>query len=375
MSTSEAAEGPVAALAAADRRLSEAEAAVDEVGAGDLRRLREAHGEFTDILARYEEPATGDGDFELFIEFQGRVADFVEGLPGDLLRRETFEACDEHLQQRRLSEGDFAHVREQLEPVADLVGRLDEREDAREAYRRARQRVQRRRREVEARIEELERLTALGEADLDAPTDRLREPIAAYNDAVSGAVEQFKRETPAREVLETLADLRAFPLVPVDAPPADLHDYVREHEAGTEPIPTLLEYADYSRSKLSHYVGDADALKRAVSTRRTYLRRLDAAPLRIDWPPPPADRLEWRCAELTSAVNRIAPEAVEKLRAVAALAREPDYGRLREAAVARAELTAEERERLRSGAVTEELDDARGEHERLTAALSDYPER
>lgn len=365
----------VAELRAAADALDAAEERVAEFGEAELRALAEAHDEFTALLDRYEEPATGDGDFQQFIEFQESVAGFVDRLDEGLLLYEVFEECDEYLQQRRLTEGDFAHVREQLEPVADLAARLEERDEAREAYRSARTRIKQRRRELADRVADHERLRNLGQADLDAPTERLREPVETYNEQVREAFERFRREESARELLDTLADLAAIPLVPYEAPPEDLHGYVRDHEAGTEPVEQLLEYADYSRSKLAHYVADPDALKRSVATRRTYLRRLDAEPLTVDWPPPAPGVLRYRCRELTSAVNRVAPDAVAALRAVRRLPRETDYERLRTAAVARAELSPEERERVRSGAVETELERAREQRARLGEALETYPSR
>ncbi|MEF8783108.1 MAG: hypothetical protein V5A54_08430 [Haloarculaceae archaeon] len=365
----------VATLRTAEADLDEAIARVEEFGEAELRRLADAYEEFSALLARYEEPATGDGDFQTFIEFQGNVETFVNRLPEDLLLRETFEECDEHLQQRRLSESDFEHVRSQLQPVADLTARLDEREQARENYRRARRAVQRRVRELDEHIDELRRLEQLDDADLDAPTERLRDPIEAYNEAVTGAFDAFRREAPAREVFDVLDATTAYPLVEFSAPPDELREYVETYEPGTEPIPTLLEYAEYSHSKLDHYVGDADALKRSVGTRQTYLQRLDADPLTVEWPPPPAAELRWRCRELTAVVNRFAPGVVEALREVAALSRETDYERLRKSAVAENELSAGERERLRTGAVTAELEDAIAEREHLESALEELPER
>ncbi|WP_159902728.1 DUF7118 family protein [Salinirussus salinus] len=365
----------VADLAAAEERVEAAEEAVADFGEAELERLAAAHEDFSGLLDRYEEPATGDGDFQQFIEFQEKIADFVDRLDEDLLLYEVFEECDEYLQQRRLTEGDFAHVREQLDPVADLAARLEERDAAREAYRSARTRIRTRRRELADRVADLERLRDLGEADLDAPTERLRDPVEAYNEQVREAFERFRREEPARDVLDTLADLAAIPLVPYEAPPDDLHAYVRDHEAGEEPVGQLLEYADYSRSKLAHYVADPDALKRAVATRRTYLRGVDPGPLTVDWPPPEAGVLRYRCDELTGAVDRVAPDAVAALRAVRRLPRETDYERLRRAAVARAELSPAERERVRSGAVEAELERAREQRTRLGEALETYPSR
>jgi hypothetical protein len=378
MSTSDTAAAnpdPVERLEAAETDLGAARERVAEFGEAELERLADAHEEFTQLLTRYEEPATGDGNFETFIEFQGKIATLVERLPEDLLLREVFEECDEHLQQRRLSASDFEHVREQLAPVADMVARLEDREAARDEYQRARRAVRDRLRELEDRIEELRRLERLGAADLDAPTERLREPIETYNEAVTDAFAAFRREAPAREVFDVLAAATAYPLVEFAVPPEDLRSYVATHPPGTEPIPRLLEYADYSRSKLDHYVEDPGALERAVGSRETYLRRLDADPLTVAWPPPDAPTLGWRCRELTAVVNRFAPPVVEDLRDVAALPRETDYERLRESAVAEAELTPAERERLERGTVSDDLAAARAERERLETALSEYPDR
>jgi hypothetical protein len=365
----------VAALREAADALEQAEARVAEFGEAELEALADAHGEFTDILARYEEPATGDGDFQQFIEFQSQIADFVERLTDDILLRETFEECDDRLQQRRLRERDFDAVRANLEPVADLAGRLDDRREARANYRSARNRARHRLQTVRERIDDLERVERLGDADLDAPTDRLRDPIQTSNDAVREAFEAFRREAPARAVLAVVADAQQFPLVEFRAPPPELIEFVETAEVGTEPIPTLLEYAEYSRSKLDHYVPDPGALKTAVRPHTTYLKRLDADPLTVDWPPPAADALVFHCREAERVVARFAPDAVAALRAVRRLPTRTDYDQLREAAVARTELDDAQRDRLRSGEIAAQLEAFRAERDTLAAALEDYPER
>jgi len=358
--------------AAADER-ERARERVEAVGEDRLRRCREAHDDLAGLLDEYEDRATGSGDFEAFIEFQGRVATLAEELPEDLPERDTFEEIDEFLQQRRLTEDDFATARRKLDAIAETTARLDDWERAREQFREAGRAARKRLDAVADRIDECERLQRLGEADLDAPVERLREPIAAYDDAVSAAFDSYRGDAPAREVLETVARADAYPLVGYRSPPPELLAYVREHEPGTEPIPRLLEYADYSRSKLDHYVADPDALKRAVATRQTYLRRLDAEPVTVGWPPPPAAELPWRCRAYRSVADRFADESVvAKLRRVRRLARREDYERLRESALARAELSERERERLASGAVADELDDLRAEREAIEAALDEY---
>ncbi|MBV0902124.1 DUF7118 family protein [Haloarcula salina] len=346
---------------------------VAEVGEDSLRECQEVYRELTDLLERYDGRATGGGDFEAFMEFQGRVGTLTDDLPEGLPERDTFEAVDDFLQQRRLTESDFEEAREMLAPVGDLVGRLDERDDARERYRTARRDARHRRDDLDDRIAELERLLRLGEADLDAPVERLRDPIERYDEAVTEAFRDFRSEAPAREVLAVIERAGAYPLVDFRSPPDDLLEYVQNHDAGTEPIPKLLEYADYSPSKLDHYVDDVSALQSAVATRRTYLRGLDAEPLRFDWPPPTAEELPWRCRECRAVVARFADESVvAALRDVRALASRDDYERLRESAVARSDLTESERERLASGAVEEELAAARKRLAAVEDALETY---
>mgnify|MGYP000333175041 CR=1 FL=1 len=377
-------------LEAASEDLDRARERVAEVGESDLQEVADAYGKLTALFDRYEEEVTGDGDFQTFIEFQGRIAELTENLSEDLRNREVFEEVDDLLQQRRLTEGDWERVRAALEPVRADVERLEEREAAREAYGDARFAVDREIDDLAERIDDLERLERLGDADLDAPTGRLRDPIETYNDAVTDAFEDFRREASARELLRFLETTGAFPLVPFRSPPADLREFVESHEVGTEPIGQLLEYADYSRSKLDHYVAEPDALKRAVATQQTYLERLDAEPLTVDWPPAEAATLRFRARELTSVVARFADETdpsvdgasegeaddrspLVALRAVRALPRETDYERLRDSAQARAQLGADERERLASGAVSDELEACRTAKSRLEDALETHP--
>ncbi len=377
MSTSKSApDDLVTELKEREETLQSAQGRVDEFGEEKLQELADAYHSFREMLEIYQEKVTGDdGDIKTIVEFQSRIDEVMSDIPGRVLLYETFEECDEYLQQKWFSDSDFEHVYEQLEPIADLVARLDDRDDALEAYREARRDLTYRCRELNDEIDELERLAGLVDADLDAPTERLREPIETYNEAVTAAFEEFRSSSSAREVVSFLERMRWHPLVEFEAPPAELAEYITSNPPGEEPIPKLLEYAGYSRSKLEHYVGAPQKLKQAVEHHRAYIDRLDASPLRIDWPPPTATELHWRCQELTAAVNRLDPAVVEQLRTVAALPRETDYDRLRTSAVVTQELSDEERRRLKSGDIEDELASAREEYERLQAALEEYPER
>jgi hypothetical protein len=139
-------------------------------------------------------------------------------------------------------------------------------------------------------------------------------------------------------------------------------------------VPTLLEYADYSASKLDHYVEDPGALRARVATHRTYLERLDADPFTLAWPPVPAAELRFRTRELRPLVATFAAEeTVARLRDVRELPRTAEYDRLQTAATAIAELDETQRERVASGAVARDLEQARTYRSDIEEALESFP--
>lgn len=348
--------GAADALRDAAAEFRAARDAVDDHGGRErLETVASALRDADRKLNSYEESATGTGDFESYVRFQEAFATLVEDLDDDLPERGAFEDALECVEKRRLSESDFAAARDALDPARELASVRERLSSAREAFADARRRATDRLAAVEDGIEARERLLELGNADLDAPVDDLRDPIETYDDAVTDAFASFRREAPAGEVFEVLADAAAYPLVDVDAPPEELREYVAS-AGDAHTIPELLEYADYSQSKLEHYVDDPGALRTAVGTRRTYLDRLDGAGFTIGWPPPAAEVLQYVTRELLSVVPGFADEDVAAtLQSVRELAWREDYARLRTAAVALEELGREEREKLASGAVADEL--------------------
>jgi len=370
------AERDAAALAATLRearaRHADAEAAVEEHGESTLSTVRDAVQRADRLLERYVDSATGTGDFQAYVEFQGEFAAVVEDLDEDVPGRDAFERANEAVDGRRLSESDFERAREALSPARDLAGRLAEREAAETAVHDAERDATRRVDALDDRIAELERLVELGEADLTAPTEELREPIAAYNDAVRDAFDDFRREAPARELLAFVADAAERPFVDYPAPPPELLAFLDSSPADGAALPDLLEYAGYSASKLDHYVDDPGTFTARVRPHRTYLERLSAAPLTVDWPPVAAETLRFQREELVSVVAKFAPEpTVARARELREAADHPDYERLRRAAEAEAELSDAEFERVASGEAAAELAEARERRELLTDALAD----
>lgn len=371
-------EDRVETLRAADERVREVEERIERVGEATVERVADRLEEAESLLTRYEGRATGTGgeEFREFVRMQSALAEFVEELPADLRHREAFEAVEEALDKRRLSEGDFQRAREALAPARETAALLDDRETARGRYRDARRAVRDRLDTVRAAIDDREQVKAYGSADLDAPVDRLREPVETHDETVREAFAAFKRSAPAREVLDLVRTTERYPLVDFRPPPSDLRRFVESSPAGTEPVPTLLEYADYSRSKLAHYVDSPGELKRRVATERTYLEGLSGEPLTVGWPPPSAGELEHRGREIVAVVGRFADdETVERAREVRELAFDPEYERLRETAVARDRLSETDRRKLASGALEDELATLRAEADTLETALEEYPTR
>jgi hypothetical protein len=208
----------------------------------------------------------------------------------------------------------------------------------------------------------------MADADLDADVERLREPIEAYNEAVRESFDAFYKTASARDAFAFFDRADATPFVEVNMPPTDLAEYVAEYGAGEEPLPTLLEYADYSNSKLEHYVDDPGALRTAVAVHRTYIERLDGEPLTLDWPPAAGDELAYEIDELIPLVSRVADdETVATLRTVRDRTRDDAYERLRRAAEVRDALDEPELELVRTGAI----DDRVRKAERTYAIIED----
>ncbi len=201
----------------------------------------------------------------------------------------------------------------------------------------------------------------MADVDLSAPVADLEDVVTTYNDAVAEAFVQFKRSVSARDFFGFLDTCRRYPLVSVNQPPRELDEYVSARPAGTEPLPTLLEYADYSPGKLKHYVEDPGALRTTVAVHQTYLDRITVEPLTIGWPPPPAAELRYLIRELIPLASRLTddPEPVIALRDIRALTRTSRYDAFRRVALARDTLPETAQQLIAAGAVEETLDHAR----------------
>ncbi len=367
----------VADLRAAAEAYRTAMSAVEERGRDRLERLADAHERATNLLVEYEDSATDTGarEFVNFAQFKTSFIGLVEDLNDDLPAADAFEAAREAIDKRRLSEDDFDRARQRLAPVEDELDKLDALETARDNLIDARRRAEDRRSTLVAETDRLEDLLTLGDADFDAPLEDLREPVTAYNEAVESAFRDLRRDAPIREVFALIERAQAYPLVGFREPPPSLVTFVEESPDAEYTITELLELAEYSRSKLAHYVDDPRAFRQAVATNRTYLEELGAQPLMIDWPPPPAEQVPWITRELRAVAGRIVDtDAIVALRAVEAIARDTDrYRTLRQTAVAETRLDAEERRALVDGTLAQRLAASREAIDRIDEALAAAP--
>lgn len=369
---------PVTRLETAATELRTAREAVQEIGKSELEQLATAHDRFLQLLDEYEEPASGSGreTFQSYVEFEGELETFMNSLPENLLKREDFEAAETVLDRRRLNEQDFDRARDEIASVTELVGRLEDYSDAVNRYREARKSVKVSLRERRGELKTLEETLAFAEVDPTASVDPLREPIDTYNEAVGEAFADFLSTKSARRVMEWLGATQQYPLVKTANPPKSLIDFLETSPAGEQPISTVLEWANYTHSKLSHYVDDPERFQSRVGANRSLLERIDAEPLQIDWPPPKKEELRYRTRELIAVVSRFAPADVcARLQTVRDLSYRSDYSELRSRARARHELTEQDLRELSSGEVSDKYEQLKAEIDRLETALESHPDR
>jgi len=264
--------------------LARIEARIADLGRDRIETAADAYRRAHRVLDQYEEDAVGTGDFGSYVQFRG-VRRGGRRRRRRARGRRRVRRCGRCGRQTPALETDFAAARDALEPAGNYVDLLADRDEALDDYRAARKAAREARKALDARLDDLREVAGMADADLDADVDRLREPIESYNDAtrVREAFDSFINRRRPETCFSFLDRADGTPFVDADVPPTDLREYVTDYDAGEEPLPTLLEYADYSNSKLEHYVDDPGALRTAVAVHRTYVERLDAEPLTLDW--------------------------------------------------------------------------------------------
>jgi hypothetical protein len=108
----------------------------------------------------------------------------------------------------------------------------------------------------------------------------LKEQIAAYNDDVGTFLETFVKQASILDVLRISLDASYHPELGFPPPPSHenaekLLSFVLSEDLTTIPLFRFLEYAKYSDSKLSHYVGDTTSFRQVLESNVVWLESLD----------------------------------------------------------------------------------------------------
>lgn len=347
-------------------------AQINDTGHDAVVETADAYRRATGLLDKYIDSATGTGDFQAYVEFQNKFLGCVEELPDELPAREAFETAADRLDSRRLSEGDFASAREDLAPAKKYIEQLESYNQITEEIETARRNVTLHRRKINDAIDMHNEALSFADVDFDSPVEQLLDPIKAYNDQLRSEFNEFITTASVAAVIDFLEYADLFPLVAFQSPPPDLRRFARESPDANESIPTVLEFASYSGSKLDHYATDPALLQTTVAVHQTFLERLDADPLIIERPPPTAGTLRQFSGEAISILGRFASEeTIAHLRAIRDQSYEDSYDRLRTALRAQTDLSANERERLRTGTMADERDMLIEARDRLTEALAE----
>ena len=107
----------------------------------------------------------------------------------------------------------------------------------------------------------------------------LKEKIATYNDSVGTFLEASFKEAPLIEVLRISLDASYHPELRFPQPPSyknaeRLLSFVVSEEFASLPVYRFIEYAKYSDSKLSHYVGDPTGFRQILESNIVWLESL-----------------------------------------------------------------------------------------------------
>jgi hypothetical protein len=290
---------------------------VREVGEERAEKTHDLYETVDKNLERYREDATGHGEFKKYIELRSIVAGVEEKLDEeDVYMSEEFEDALSHLDGRTLRDKHFRRARAGLEDVKEFTESYERYEKLEEELEDGLGGLEKRKKELRDGIDKAEeRLGKACEAEgVDASP--LREAVKEYNEDVHEDFEAFLHEAPAVEVARLGEKTLDSPLVedaPVEHGIAErLSRYVDEETAGR-----VLELADASDGKLSHYVEDTAGFRDVVP--RTFFETASAERFELSYEP--ENVVLRRIPELVSLVSSFADEdTVAVLRRVGAMA-------------------------------------------------------
>ena len=334
---------------------------VRDVGEERAERTHDLYVTVDKDLEKYREDATGHGEFKKYIELRSIAAGVEEEIEEeDVHRGEEFESAMSHLDARTLRDKHFRRARADLEDVAEFAETYERYEELEKELKDELRSLEKRKKELENEIEDTEdRLEKARKAE-EIDASPLREAVESYNERVHDDFDDFVSEASGVEVARLGEKTLDAPLVdnaPVEDGVAErLSRYVEDETVGR-----VLELADASDGKLSHYVDDTDGFRDAVP--RTFFETASAERFEISYEPENVVRR--RVPELVRLVSSFADEqTVAVLRRIGGMAERGEYESMRRAVVAGEEAGADAEE------IEESMEELRAERERVEGRVS-----
>lgn len=319
------------ALDEARSRLETATASVEAVGEDTARDTKRYYDRLVDLMDRYEESATGTGEFQEYVAFQDALADLLSDLDrATVTDRAAFEDALDRFERRIIREKDFRRARADLEAVRDVAEAVETADRLRRRLANDRGRLSSRLRNLEHERSRIVRHIDELESVSDVDPEPLVTAVREYNDRVRDEFTTFREEAAAIEVARVGFKARLFPLAEV--PPIrdeDAIEVLASSGLGSESVPTVLEYAGYSDSKLSHYVDRPRWLREHLPVSWFETVNGDAFAIALDTD---AGVLCHRAPALAKVIEGFAnPETIARLRRLRDMAVDGSYERMRRA--------------------------------------------
>lgn len=310
--------------------LEDAHAEITSVGVETARSTREYYDRFAALVDRYREEATGTGEFESYVAFQEKMVDLLDRIdPETVYRAEDFEHAIDRFERRIIREKDFRRAERDLSAVRELVETIETAEELQAELEDERGRLESRRRELRSRLRTLEREIQDADRIEDVDPSELVSTIEAYNACVEDEFTEFLHSAPAIEVAGLGQKAADLPLVDVAPPDPAAVELLQSMDLGRETVPTLLEYAGYSDSKLAHYVDDPVEFRRTLP--RAWFETLSADDFSVSMDESGAV-MRYKLPELIRIVGEFADEeCVGRLRKLHTLAETGEYDPMRRA--------------------------------------------
>lgn len=312
-------------------RLDDAMTRISTVGETTARETRQFYDRLIGLMDRYEEPATGTGEFQEYVDFQEAVADLESDLEtADVTDRTSFEDAIARFERRIIREKDFRRARSDLDGVRDIVNAVERAEQIASRLANERGRLTSRLRDLRHERSRLESRIADLEAVADVDPTPLAAALDTYNEGVRADFEAFVAEASALGVARVGQKAATFPLAGVPPIRNDAaFDVLEEIGLGEESVPTVLEYAGYSDSKLSHYVDRPRAIRKNLPV--TWFETIDGDDFTIT-PDLSGAEVRHRAPALAKVIDAFAsPETISHLRHLRDLAVSGEYERMQQA--------------------------------------------